>query len=141
MADHREHHHAEPVVQHCGVECQRQGLAWPLPVLNRPEDQRSVERLHVDAAIGEKALTPPLPAGGQASPQGQMLLPAIKTDGFAQQQTRHHPRQEHQMAQVDKAAVLTQQRQQVSLKVGLGIHWDLDCRNSNFPWFPAHPMS
>ena len=52
-----------------------------------------------------------------------MLLPVVKPDGFAQQQTRHHPRQQHQ--------------QVVSPKVGLGIHWDLDCHNSELPWLPC----
>ena len=54
-------------------------------------------------------------------PQGQMVLPAVKPDGVAQ--------------------LLTQQGQQVSLELGLGIHGVLDCENSNLSRFPAHPMT
>lgn len=32
MADHREHHHAEPLVHHRGNECQMQGMASLVPV-------------------------------------------------------------------------------------------------------------
>ena len=44
MADHREHHYAEAVPEHRGVKGQMQGLARLLPVLNRPEHQRAIER-------------------------------------------------------------------------------------------------
>ena len=36
------------VPEQCGVERHMQDLAWLLPVLDRPEDQRSVERFHLD---------------------------------------------------------------------------------------------
>ena len=44
----RENKHSAEVPEHCGVERQMQDLAWLLPVLDRPEDQRSVERFHLD---------------------------------------------------------------------------------------------
>jgi hypothetical protein len=41
--------------------------------------------------------------------QGQPALPAIETDGFAQQQPGHHPAQQLQVALVKGWAVLTQE--------------------------------
>ena len=69
-----------------------------------------------------------------------MILPAIKADALAEQQPRHHQRQEHQMAKVDKAAVLTQQGQQFTLEPGVGIQWNLEwCDNPKPLRFPTHP--
>jgi len=50
MDHHRHHHHAEAVPEHRGVEGQKQGLAWLLPVLDRPENQRAIQRLNVEPA-------------------------------------------------------------------------------------------
>ena len=54
VANDREHHDAAAVPQHRGIERQMQGLAWLLPGLNRPEHQRAVESVHVNAAIGRQ---------------------------------------------------------------------------------------
>ena len=119
-----------------------QGLAWLLPVLQGPEDQRTVERLDVDAGIAQPALTTPLPTGCQAVPQRQHALPAVETDRLAQQQTSHHLCQEHQMTLIKKRTVLTQQADQLSMEPGMGCHWGLDWfRSPKFSWLPAHPMT
>lgn len=65
MADEQEHHHAAAVPEDGWCHGQMQGLAWLLRVLDRPENQWSVEALWIDTSIGEPALTMALPAGGQ----------------------------------------------------------------------------
>jgi hypothetical protein len=74
-----------------------QGLAWSLPVLNRPENQRAIEALGIDPGVAEPALTTTLPAGRQAMPQRQPGLPVVETNRLAQQQPGHHPAQEDEM--------------------------------------------
>ncbi len=63
-----------------------QGVFWLLPVLERPENQRSIQRLSIDAAVGRTALTAALPARGRALWQRQTSLAAVKTDGLAPRQ-------------------------------------------------------
>ena len=119
-----------------------QGVAWVLPVLNRPEDQRAIHRLSVDAAIGQPALTAPLPAGSQAMGQRQTRLPAIETDRLAQQQPSHHPGEKHQMTLIADGAVLTQEADQLSMQLGTGCHGDLVWSDSpTLSWLPAHPFT
>ena len=103
-------------------------MAWVLPVLNRPENQRAIEGFHVNAAGGEPALTAPLPARGKAMGQRQTRRPAVETDRLAQKQPDHQPGEEHQMALVTDGAVLT-----AHSGAGHGNPRGLDwCRNSNF---------
>ena len=142
MADHGEDHHAEAVPQHRGVESQMQGVAWRLPLLDRPEHQRAIERLNIDAAIAEPTPAAPLPAGRQAAVQRNGSLPLVKTDGLAEQQASDHPTEQHQMAFVADRAVLTQEAGELSMEPGVGIHEGLVwCRNPNLSWLPAHPIS
>ena len=98
------------------------GLAWVSPALDRPEDQRSVEPLGINAGIAKPALTMPLPAGRQTTPQLQAGLPVTETDPLAQQQPGHHPAQEHQMTLALNRAVLTEEGDQFSMKLGTGCH-------------------
>jgi len=110
-------------------------------VLDRPENQRAVEGLRVNTAVGQPALTAPLPAGCQAMGQRQTRLPAVETDGFAQQQPGHHPAQQHQMTLVADGAVLTQEADQLSMQLGTGCHGDLVWfRSPTLSWLPAHPI-
>ena len=119
-----------------------QGLAWVLPVLDRPENQRAVEGLHVNTAVGQPALTAALPAGRQATVHRQPGLPATKADGFTQQEPGHHPGQKHQMALIAGRAVLTQEADQLSMQLGTGCHGDLVWfRNPTLSWLSAHPLS
>ena len=119
-----------------------QGVAWLLPVLDRPENQWAIQRLNVDAAVGQPALTAALPARGQAVPQRQTSLPAVKTDGLAQRQPSHHPGKQHQMTLVADGAVLTQKANQLSMQLGTECHGDLVWSDSpTLSWLPAHPIS
>ena len=111
-------------------------------MLDRPENQRAIERFHIDADVVQPAPTAALPAGCQAMGQRQTRLPAIETDGFAQQQPGDHPGEEHQMALVADRAVLTQEADQLSMQLGTGCHEDLVWfRSPTLPWPPAHPLS
>ncbi len=75
-------------------------------------------------------------------PQRQTGPPAIETDRFAQQQSGHHPGEEHQMTLVADGAVLTQKANQLSMQLGKGCHGDLVWfRSPTLPWLPAHPIS
>ena len=142
VADDRDHHHADPVPEHGGVESQMQGLVWVLPALDRPADQRAVKALGINAAVGQPALTTSLPAGRQATPQRQTGLPVVKTDRLAQQQPGHHPAQEHQMPLVAGRAVLTEKAGQLTVEPGVGIHEGLVwCRNPKLSRLPAHLIS
>ena len=119
-----------------------QGVAWVLPVLNRPEHERAIQRFHINAAVGQPAPAAPLPAGSQAMGQRQTRLPAIETDRLAQQQPDHHPAEEHQMAPIADGAVLTQEANQLSMQLGTGCHGDLVWSDSpTLSWLPAHPFS
>ncbi len=69
VADNQEHHHADAVPQHRGVEGQTQGLAWLLPLLNRPERQRAVEALGINPPIAQPPPAASLPAGRKATVQ------------------------------------------------------------------------
>ena len=116
-------------------------MARVLPVLDRPENQQAVQRLSVDPAVGQPAPTAALPARGQAMGERQTRLPAVETDGFAQQQPGHHPAQQHQKTLVADGAVLKQEACELTVEPGLGIHEGLDwCRNPNLSWLPAHPI-
>ena len=84
VAHHGENHHAAAVPEHRGVQRQMQGLAWLLPVLQGPEHQGTIERLHIDAGIAQPALAASLPTGRQAMAQRQNGLPAVETDYLAQ---------------------------------------------------------
>ena len=119
-----------------------QGVVWVLPVLNRPENQRAVEGFHVNAAVGEPALTAPLPAGGQAMGQRQTRLPVVETDRLAEQQPGDHPAEQHQMALVTDGAVLRQEANQLSMQLGTGCHGVLVWfRSPTLSWLPAQPMT
>ena len=120
MADHREHHHADAVPEHGGIKSQMQGVAWVLPALDRPENQRAVKAFRIYPAVVQPALATPLPAGSQAVPQWQPGLPVIETDRLAQEQPGHHPTQEHQMTLVTGRAVLTDKGDLVQLAAGRG---------------------
>ena len=111
-------------------------------MLDRPDDQWAVEGLHVNAAVGQPALTAPLPTGRQATGHGQPGFPVVETDRLAQQQPGHHPGEEHQMALIADGAVLTQEAGELTVEPGSGIHERLDwCENPNLSWLPAHPIS
>jgi hypothetical protein len=74
--------------------------------------------------------------------QRQHGLPAIETDCLAEQQSGDHPGEQHQMALIQKRAVLTQEADQLSMETGVGKHWMLVwCENPNVSWFPAHPIT
>ena len=118
-----------------------QGLVWLLPALDRPEDQRAIEALRIDSAVGQPALTAPLPAGRQTTPQRQAGLPVIETDRLTQQQAGHHPAQEHQTTLIANRAVLTEKGDQLTMELGTGCHGDLDWfRSPTLSWLPAHPI-
>jgi hypothetical protein len=119
-----------------------QGVAWLLPQPHRPEHQRAVEPLGVDSPIAEPTAAASLPAGRQAASQQNGSLPLVKTDGLAQQQPSHHPAQKDKVTFVADRAVLTQKAGELSMEPGVGIHEGLVwCRNPNFSWLPAHPMT
>jgi len=139
---HGENHDAEAVPEHRGVKGKMQAVVWLLPVLERPEHQGAIQRLNVDATVGQPALTAALPAGSEAMGQRQTRLPAVETDGFAQQQPDHHPGQQDQVTPVGNGAVLTEKACELTVEPGSGIHERLDwCDNPNLSWLPAHPMS
>jgi len=140
VADHGDHHDAEAVPEHRGVERQMQGVALILPLLQCPEHQRTVERLGVDAAVGEPTPAAPLPAGRQATVQRNGSLPLAKTDGLAEQQTGDHSAQGDQMALVANRAVLTEEACELSMEPGMGIHEGLDwCENPQTLMAPCPP--
>lgn len=119
-----------------------QGVALVLPVLDRPDDQLAIQHFRIDAPVGQPALTAPLQAGCQAMGQRQTRLPAIKTDGFAQQQPGHHPGQKNQVTLIADGAVLTQEANHLSMQLGTGCHGDLVWSDSpTLSWLPAHPFS
>ena len=69
-------------------------------------------------------------------------LPAVETDGLAEQQPGDHPAQQHQVALVGEPAVLTQQAEKLSMEPDLGIHGGLVWfRSPKLPWLPAHPVT
>ncbi len=110
-------------------------------MLDRPENQWVVQRLNINPAVGQPALTPSLPAGSQAVPQRQMRFPAIETDGFAEQRPGHHPAEQHQMTTVSNGTVLTQKAGELTGEPGVGIQERLDwCDNPNISRFPARPI-
>jgi len=107
-----------------------------------PDDQWAVDGFHIDPPVGEPALTAPLPAGSQAMGERQTRLPAVETDGLAQQQPSHHPGEENQMTLVTDRTVLTQKADQLSMQLGKGCHGDLVWSDSpTLSWLPAHPIS
>ena len=141
MADHGECHHATAVPQDRGIERQMQGLAWLLPVLDRPEHQRAVERCRIDPLVGEPTPAAALPPGGQAMDHRELGLPVVETDGLAQQQPGDHPARQRQMALVADGAVLTEKAGQLSMEPGMGIHEGLVwCENPKLSRLSAHPM-
>ena len=82
-----------------------QSLAWLFPLLQRPEDKLAVQRLNVNPTDAEPALTTAFPAGRHAVPQKKHGLPAVETDGLAEQQPGHHLSQKHQMTLIGKGCV------------------------------------
>lgn len=119
-----------------------QGLAWLLPVLDRPEHQRDIERLPIDAGIAQPTLAASLPNDRQAMDQRQHGHPAVKADRLTQQQPGHHLSQQHHMTLVAERAVLRQEANQLSMEPGVGNHWVLVwSENPNVSWLPAYPMT
>ena len=117
-------------------------MTWPLPLLHRPEHQRAVESLGINAPVAEPTAAAPLPAGRQATVQRDRTLPLVKTDGLTEQQTGDHPAEQHQVTFVADRAVLTEEAGELTMEPGVGIHEGLDwCENPNLSWFPAHLMS
>jgi hypothetical protein len=111
-------------------------------MLDRPQRQGSIERLNVDAAVAQPALSAPLPAGSQAVAHRQHGVPAVETDGLAEQQPGDHPAQQHQVSLVGELAVLTQEADQLTMEPGLGIHGGLVWfRSPTLPWLPTHPIA
>ena len=142
MTDDEEHQHATAVPEHRGVKRQMQGLAWLLPMLNRPEHQRAIDRIHVDAPIAQPTPAPPLPAGSQAAVERDGALPLVKANGLTEQQSGDHPAQQHQMAFVSDRTVLTEESDQLSMEPSVGFHEGLVwCQNPKLSWLPAHPMT
>jgi hypothetical protein len=119
------------------------GVAWVLPLLDRPKNQRAVEGFHIDTAVGQPAPRAALPAGWQATGHGQPGFPTIEIERLSkQQQHGHHPGKEHQMTLVTDGAVLTQEADQPSMQLGMGCHEVLVCSDTpTLPWLPAHPMA
>jgi hypothetical protein len=142
MGDDGRDHDALKVPQHLGVKRQMLGLVWLLPVLVRPQQQGGIEGLNVDAAVAQLALSASLPAGGQAVAQMQQGVPAIETDGLAEQQPDDYPAQQHQMTLIHPLALWTQEAHQLTMEPGQGIHVGLDWfRSPTLPWLPAHSMT
>jgi len=142
VGHHGENHHAAAVPQHRGVECQMQGMAWLLPVLDRPQHQGAIERLNVDAAVAQPALSASLSVGGQAVAQRQHAVPALETEALAEQQPGDHPAQQHQVPLSHSMAVLTQEADQLTMEPGLGIHGGLVWfRSPTLPWLPTDPIA
>ena len=56
---------------------------------------------------------------------GQNRLPAVKTDGLAEQQPRDHRGEQHQVTLVRKRAALTQAAEAFRMKAGTGHRWVL----------------
>jgi hypothetical protein len=44
--------------EHRGIKSQMEGMAWIFPLLDRPDDQRSIQRFHVNAAISFRLIVP-----------------------------------------------------------------------------------
>jgi len=142
VSHHREHHNAEAVPQHRGVEGQMQAVVWLLPLLERPEHKRAIQHLNVDATVDQPALTAALPAGRQTTGRGQPGIAAIETNGLARRQPNHHPSKQHQMTLITDGAVLTQEADQLSMDTGRRCHRDLHWfRSPTLSWLPAHPIS
>ena len=71
MGQHRENHHEDGFPEDGGIESQMQDVAWVLPALDRPENQRAVKAFRIEPAVVDPALAAPLPAGIQAVSQWQ----------------------------------------------------------------------
>jgi len=113
---------------------------FPLPAKTWPDRPRhrdhGSDHLHLSQRVPEAWL-----AGGQAMAQGQPALPAIETDGLAQQQPGHHPAQLRQVALGTGGAVLTHEAGQLNMQLGKECQRNLDwCLSPTLPWRPAHPM-
>jgi hypothetical protein len=66
-------------------------------------------------------------------------LPAIETDGLAQQQPGHDLAQHRQVTLVRVRAVLTEKGDQLSMEPGMGIQEGLDwCENPKLSRLPAY---
>lgn len=119
-----------------------QGVAWFLPLLDRPVNQRAIKRVNIDAAVGQPAPTAALPARGKEIGERQHGFPAIETDGFGQQQTGDHLGEEHQKVLVADRAVLTKEADQLTMQLGTGCREVLvKCRSPTFPLLPSRPLS
>ena len=139
VIDHGEHHYAEGVPPHGGIKGEMQAVAWLLPVLDRPEQQRTIERVHLDAPIAEPTPAAALPTGGQVMAELQGSLPVTETDGLAEQQLGDHLAQQRKVPLVAGGAVLTEKGGQLSMEPGVGIHEGLVwCDNPKLSWPPAH---
>jgi len=102
-----------------------------------PRKSTCIQRLNVNAAVGQPALTAALPACRQETRHRQ---PAIKADGFIQEEPGQHPGQKIQM--IASRAVLTQESHQLSMDAGRGCQEDLNWfRSPTLTWLPAHPIS
>jgi hypothetical protein len=98
--------------------------------------------LNINPGIRQPTPAAPLPAGGQATAQGDGSLPLVQRDRLAEKQSGDHPAQQHQMTLVAGRAVLTEKGDQLSMEPGVGIHEGLVwCENPKLSWLPAHPMS
>jgi hypothetical protein len=118
-----------------------QVVARLLPVMDRPEHQRTVERLNIDSLVAKPLPATSLPAGGKAMDHRQGPLPVAETNGLAEQQASHHPAQQRQMPLVGSRAVLAEKARQLSMEPGVGIHGGLVwCENPKPSRLPAHPM-
>jgi hypothetical protein len=74
--------------------------------------------------------------------QRQQGLPALEADRLTWQQPGHHLCQQHQMTLVPERAVLTQEADQLSMKLGevndRVLIWP---DNPNDSWLPSHRMT
>ncbi len=142
MADHGEGYNTEAIPKDCGVERQIQGLAWLLPLLQCPEQQRAVEALEIDRPVAEPSPEATLPTGRKATVQRDGSLPLVRTHGLAEEQVGNHPAEQHQMTLVTGKAVLTQEASELSMEPGAKILEVLNwCDNPKLSWLPAHPIS
>ena len=91
------------------------GVERVLPLLDRPEHKRALQRFHIDAVVGQPAAKASLAARGQAMGQQHPRLPGVKMRTFLSAAARPPSREEHQMALAADRAVLTQEAGELTL--------------------------
>lgn len=121
MVDNREHHHATAVPQYRGVRCQMQHFVLCLPVLDRLDHQRCIERPRRFIRCRATAARPAASwRRGNGAAARRFLV--IAAGGLAQERPGDDQLQRCKVALVGRMSVLTEEGDQPSMELGLGDH-------------------